>query len=248
MAIDLRKELQLLKILHDVDLVLLQADDQLKAIPERRAVAEADYLAVKQVLDAKQAERDAAEKSKRSEELELAAEVERIRERETKLYAIKTNKEYQAALKEIADGKKASREREERILQQMEVVESTTKEITQLSATLADKESGCREAVKALEAEAATLEQEVATRKAERQRVVTDVGRDVLRLYDHVRQRYRDAVARVERGICQGCNMRIPPQQFIELQRWTSLGQCPSCYRILCPSEEAPTPSEKNTV
>lgn len=245
MVDDLKRELSLLKILHDVDFALLTIEDRLHQIPGRRHVAEADCVALREAMAAKLKEKEEAEKGRRSDELELAAEVDRVREREAKLYAIKTNKEYQAALKEIADTKKINREREDRVLKLMETIEAAGKEITQLSAALADKEAGCRDAVQAIEAEAAQLEQEQGAQSAERERVVGDIGEKVMRLYTMVRQRHRDAVAEVRQGICQGCHMRIPPQQFIELQRWTALTQCPSCHRVLCPPDEAATAGPK---
>lgn len=238
MAIDLKKEIQLLQALQDVDSALQRIHEALATIPERRVAAETTFVAAMRALDAKQAERDTAEKTKRSDELELSADVERVRQRETKLYAIKTNKEYQAALKEIAEGKKVNREREDRILTQMEVIETTTKEITQLSQECVDKETGCREIVRAIEVEAVTLEQERVEKAAVRNRVFQSLSPDVVRLYEYVRRRHWDAVAEVRQGICQGCHMRIPPQMFLELQRWMILAQCPSCNRILYSPDE----------
>lgn len=245
MTFDGKREVGLLKSLQIVDAALQAIQHTLDTVPERRAVLEADYVAAKAALTAKQSEREIAEKYRRFDELELAADVDRIRERETKLYAIKTNKEYQAALKEIAEGKRLNREREDRILKQMEVIESTGKEITQLLQASADKEAECRTAVEALAAEARTLEADRATKTGEREGLLGQLHRDVIRLYEHVRQRLADPVAPVRRGICQGCNMRIPPQQFIELQRGTALTQCPSCHRLLYPVEETAAPMEK---
>lgn len=241
MTADLKRDLKLLKVLHDLDYSIIEIEEKLDELPGRRDSAQADYLTLKSALDEKQRARDEAEKTKRSEELELAAEVERIKERETRLYAIKTNKEYQAALKEIADGKKANREREERVLALMEAAEAAAKEITQLSGKVADIEGRSKEAVRAIDEEGSALEAERNGKSREREGVVRDVGRDVIRVYEHVRQRYRDAVAEVRQGICQGCNMKIPPQQFLELQKWVKLSQCPSCHRILCPADDVET-------
>ena len=240
MALDLERQLRLLKSLHDFDFAIQRVDNGLQAIPQRKAEVQAEYLTAKAALDAKQQEKDEAEKAKRFEEIELAADVERMREREAKLYAIKTNKEYQSALKEIADGKKANREREDRLLKLMEIVESATKEITQLSTQVADTESRCREGVQAIEREVTEWTAERAAAAEKRGQVVKEVNVDIVRVYEHVRQKYPEAVALVERGVCQACHMRIPPQQFLELQQWARLSQCPSCFRILCPSDDLP--------
>lgn len=245
MAADLKAELHLLKTLQDLDTALRKAQGVVTALPARREEVLRPYVEAKTALEARRREHEEAEKLKRSDELELAADVDRIKERETKLYAIKTNKEYQAVLKEIAEGKKANREREDRILKLMEAAEAAAKEITQLSSVAADKEIECQAAAKTLEEEAARLEREQAVKRAEREGIVIGLSPEVLRQYEFVRQRYPDTVAEVALGICQGCFMRLPPQQFIELQRWETLTQCPSCHRILVPAEEGAAPQKQ---
>ena len=41
------------------------------------------------------------------------------------------------------------------------------------------------------------------------------------------------AVAPVSDGSCGACNMRLPPQQFNELQRMDQMMSCPSCRRMM---------------
>ena len=41
------------------------------------------------------------------------------------------------------------------------------------------------------------------------------------------------AVAPVQNGTCQGCNMNIPPQLFNQLQRGDSIELCATCNRII---------------
>ena len=37
----------------------------------------------------------------------------------------------------------------------------------------------------------------------------------------------------VKNGTCRGCNMNIPPQLYIVLQRGATIETCPSCHRII---------------
>jgi predicted nucleic acid-binding Zn-ribbon protein len=46
------------------------------------------------------------------------------------------------------------------------------------------------------------------------------------------------AVGPVKNGICQACNMNIPPQRFNELIKGNSLLFCPNCRRIIYWAED----------
>jgi predicted nucleic acid-binding Zn-ribbon protein len=41
------------------------------------------------------------------------------------------------------------------------------------------------------------------------------------------------AVIEVKDEICQGCNMNIPPQLFVELKKNEEIYNCPHCRRII---------------
>ena len=46
------------------------------------------------------------------------------------------------------------------------------------------------------------------------------------------------AVVRTVDGVCQGCYMSIPPQQFNEVRKGDRLMACPTCQRMLYFQEE----------
>ena len=41
------------------------------------------------------------------------------------------------------------------------------------------------------------------------------------------------AVIEVKEEICQGCNMNIPPQLFVEIKKQEEMLNCPQCRRLL---------------
>jgi len=55
----------------------------------------------------------------------------------------------------------------------------------------------------------------------------------VLKRYASIRMRRGLAVVSVRSGTCQGCNMNIPPQLYIVIQRGQTIETCPSCHRII---------------
>lgn len=219
--------------LQDIDLDLHNLQKELNALPARIAEIEASFAEIRDRLAATKTGLTEVEKQKRTDEVELAASVEHLREREAKLYAIKTNKEYQAALKEISEGKRINREREDRILAGMERIEALTQEITQLGATFAEKESAFRSAQEAVRTEETALRERMARETARRPELLARIEKDVLRKYNSVRRHYAQALAGVAEGICQGCSRRVPPQLYNEMLRREGFKVCPSCQRLL---------------
>jgi len=41
------------------------------------------------------------------------------------------------------------------------------------------------------------------------------------------------AVIEAKNEVCQGCNMNIPPQLFVEIKKNDTIINCPQCRRIL---------------
>jgi predicted nucleic acid-binding Zn-ribbon protein len=66
-----------------------------------------------------------------------------------------------------------------------------------------------------------------------RAEVAKKIRADVLRKYESVRARKGDAIAEAHGGICHGCHVALPPQQFAKLVATFEVMQCPSCFRIL---------------
>ena len=239
------EQLALIRELQQIDLNLHNLQQKLDALPSSISDAESAYLSAKNDLDAARTELSDVEKAKREDESELALSVEHLRNREAKLYAIKTNKEYQAALKEISDGKRANREREDRILQAMERIESLSQKITQLEADFADKESAFGEKRRAMEGEELSIREQMKGDSLRRPDVVAQIKKEIVRKYDFVRRRYALAVAEVVNGVCQGCSHRIPPQLHNEMLRREELKTCPSCQRLIFVAEPQPAESKE---
>ena len=79
----------------------------------------------------------------------------------------------------------------------------------------------------------AEIEAKIAELRAERDKLATQVKPDVLKRYASIRMRRGLAVVSVRNGTCQGCNMNIPPQLYIIIQRGQTIETCPSCHRII---------------
>ncbi len=243
MAIDLKEQLSKLIYLQEHDLRLHKINEQLANIPVRRGDVTVEVDAIRLEIETLTATKAANEVEKRDIEAQVADSTAHLKNFESKLHAIKTNKEYQAALKEISEIRKFNKDKDDRDLQLMEAIDAATQKLTQLSSTLADKELQVASAVEALAQEASVCETDRQKCEEELNAAAAQVAPEVMRVYRMLRGKYVEALVPVDAAICGGCRMKIPPQLHIELHRATRLCQCPSCQRILYAPEKPTQPA-----
>ena len=174
------------------------------------------------------------EKRRRELEATIADESDRIKDRQTKLMSIQTNREYQSILKEIEDTKVANSQREEELTLLMEQSELIQKKIEEYTNRCAEQEAQLEADSQRVAEESARLEAEkeqiTRTREAQAQRVDSRY----LARYEMLRSKRNGlAVTGVTRGVCRGCNMNIPPQMFNQLLKEQDLLTCPTCNRMM---------------
>lgn len=158
---------------------------------------------------------------------------------EAKLHEVKTNKEYQAILKEIETARAANDKTEEEVILLMERVEEMKKDYQSSVKQLSKREKEAAEEIKELEKAIKTVEGAVADLRREKEKLLKEVGQDLKARYRIlIEKRGGVAVVNVKNGTCLGCFMSIPPQLFIEVMKNSKLLTCPSCNRIFFYSEE----------
>jgi hypothetical protein len=177
---------------------------------------------------------EAAEMRRRELEAELSDELSRLKERQSKMMQVQTNREYQSLLKEIEDGKKNNKEREENVVQLMEVAEADAKVMNEQASTIEEEKKALEEESKSAQKFATAIEKKKARIMKKRNSKAKEVKTPLLRKYDMLRERRNGkAVVQVIKGVCQGCFMSIPPQQFNDIMKGDRMYNCPTCQRIL---------------
>ena len=185
-------------------------------------------------------EADAAVRKQEAEHKDLELNVESSQDKatqvESKLYGgtVRIPKELQDLQAELDILKKQQREQEELLLQALEALEETRENLRGLEETLQEIESTWNvqhgrllEARERINGEMALLEE----RRHGLSSLVTPAH---LTLYDTLRStRHGVAVAKVERGICQGCRIALPTRVMQLARTSPNPVQCPSCTRIL---------------
>ena len=197
------------------------------ALVTRLEQATAAVAAVKERLAGSQQER-------KKIEAEVAGVQTRLSKYKGQLLELKTNKEYQTMLHEIATAEAAIRSHEDRVLERMEEGENLARDLKAAEAQLKAQQAAIAAERAALDAEAGTLQRRTDETSAMRASVAKQLSADALRLFEHVsKQRKGLAVAEARDGSCSVCHVRMRPQMYNEVRRGENLIQCESCLRIL---------------
>ena len=138
-----------------------------------------------------------------------------------------------AAQREIEQRRESMASREVEIGKLVEAVEAKKKLLSDRASDVGALKESIAKDGEAARARMAELEAKIGELRGERNKLATAVKPDVLKRYSAIRMRRGLAVVAVKNGTCQGCNMNIPPQLYIILQRGVSIETCPSCSRII---------------
>jgi predicted nucleic acid-binding Zn-ribbon protein len=230
----LNEEIMQLTGLQEVDLEIAKFDAEIEAENKALTKREKAFLERQGSIGELQEKIEAAEGKRRELEAELADELSRIKERQSKMMQVQTNREYQSLLKEIEDGKKNIKEKEEEVVRIMEGSEADAKIKAEQESLVKQEEKELAEQSSEVKKLAGKIEGQKAKFVSKRDALAKEIKAPVLRKYDLLRTRRNGkAVVGVVNGVCQGCFMSIPPQQFNDIMKGDRILNCPTCQRIL---------------
>lgn len=182
------------------------------------------------------------EKERRTLEMEVDDEMAHVKDRQSKMMQVQTGREQTALLKEIEDGKKNAKEKEEKIVSIMEEMEGLKATITQEKNLLKGEKELLIEETEKVRVNIEKINKGKKEKLSVRNRHAEEVDLNLLKKYDLLRRRRKGlAVVNVLQGVCQGCFMSIPPQKFNMLLRGDQLFDCPTCQRIMYHQQPAET-------
>jgi len=170
----------------------------------------------------------------RALEWEIEGLSTKIAATEHKLFGgtVRNPKELANLQRESEDLKARRSQLEDRLLELMDRVETTTASVQATATRLADVEAEWREQQRRLTAELEDLKAKHAELLQRRDSQASQVQPEVLEVYQMVRTRKGTAVARVEQGTCRGCQIALPTTD-LQQARSGRLVRCGSCGRIL---------------
>jgi predicted nucleic acid-binding Zn-ribbon protein len=228
------KQLEHLIQLQQIDSKIRAIQRTIEDVPGKITEVESPLQDSQNVLNRIKQQYEAFEKKKREKERALEDINDKINKLKMRTGEIKTNKEYQALLKEIKAVEDARSSIEDDILSAMEDADTLGKQIkTEEQNYRANKEKV--EALKKdIENKKSETEKELLKVQGIREKVIEAVDSEVYDLYFMLLEICGGlAVIEVKDEICQGCNMNIPPQLFVELKKNEEIYNCPHCRRII---------------
>ncbi len=180
---------------------------------------------------------------------EIENDVANIKKSKNKLAQVSNQREYHAMMREMDSMEKQNRLREEEkvvLQEEMQIQEEALSEIDRdylaLKAELEVRRESLQERIDKSQKKLDTLE-------SERGNAGDEVPAPVFQRYEFIRHRLdHPVIVPVEAGICSGCNISIPPQSFIELQRGQQILSCPNCQRLVYWCEHFKRPESENVV
>ncbi len=230
----MREQLELLWELQKIDLTLKRIKEEKDRYPKEIKKLDERQNIEKEKIQKEREKIESLEKERRQKEKHLNAEQEKIKRTEGRMFEVKTNKEYQALLSEIEGTKEATGREEEEILQVLE-------EIDELKKDLSKREKEVTSTLEKIEREKKKIQEKMdqgdklwKEQKERRDLLSKRLESGLFKLYNTLKEKRQGVgVVNVKEETCQGCFVNIPPQMFIEVQKYNTLIRCPNCNRIL---------------
>ncbi len=230
----MQKTLRLLIELQEIEKKVQSLAEQKAQTPKQIAALQEEEKAADARLAEKRKMLESFSKSRRQLELQVEELEGRRAKSKQRLLEVKSNKEYQAILKEIDDLGELVRGREDQILEQMESAEKIRNQITEQEQVVAEAGQRLDREGAQLEMDAEKADKQMANLNKHKERLKPQIPAELLQKYQFLRvNRAGVALALVSRGTCQVCHMNLPPQLCIDLQRNEQMLQCPNCQRII---------------
>jgi predicted nucleic acid-binding Zn-ribbon protein len=238
----LNKDINKLIDLQTIDLQIKKFDEEMSAGNIELQTRTETIEKRKQEIVVFQEKIDAGEQRRREIEADVEDSEIRIKDRQTKLMNVQTNREYQSLIKEIEDSKTLVKNLEEEAVHIMEQAESLGQKLTEEKNVCEAEEGLLSEKTQEVEKLETGLQKKKKKIENQRKKKAKALPENLLQKYEKILLRRNGlALAGVTNGVCQGCFMSIPPQQFNELMKRESLANCPTCSRLIYYLPEAET-------
>ncbi len=211
----------------DRDIDRLKAD--LKSIPEERKIHRMDTEGHEAKFNLFKESMDAIKKKQKKLATDKTDNTARIAEYKSRLLTLKSNSEYTAMLKQIANTEKMNDQIDNMILEAMYEEDEASQELDRAvkERDRAVKRSKIRE--ESLNEKLQELEAKLADIEIKRSSIAAKVEPRQLKVYDKARSSgHREIVTGIKHCSCGGCLTKIPPQKAGEIKGGKTY-VCPLC-------------------
>ena len=171
---------------------------------------------------------------RKDKEGELTSKEEDVKKLQSKLYALKTNKEYSAMLTEINGVKMDNSLLEEEIIKILEEQDDLKKDLEKQQSIIKEEDRKFNEEKQKINNRIKEIEVQIKDMESKRSNAIKEIDAKILSQYERILKGKESlAIVKVESDSCQGCFMNVPPQVINEIKMNDKLIFCEMCARIL---------------
>lgn len=175
---------------------------------------------------------------RRQADLDLQNERNNLRKWESRADQIRGDREYAALMSEIGGLKRSISNIETRIIDDMQILEDTEKEIAQVKTRAAAASSEATEEWNSVSTELAEVAKSVELLFGARTKILASLPTSLSKRYEMVAsKRAGVGIALVKKEVCQGCMRTVPPELANRVAKAEVIEQCPYCQRFLVTEE-----------
>jgi len=247
----LNEQLKFLIELQELDSSIIAMAEKVEMIPRNLEKFNSPLREANEIFQKTTTKYSALNKKKKDKDMQLDEMQDKINKLKSRSGDIKTNKEYEAHLKEIQGFEKNMSKIEDEILAVMEEIDAFEKELKTEELKLKKAEEDYKQQEKILGEEQKILSALLEMEKAKRKDFVSRLDDEYYTQYMNLLKRYGDRVVVETRDeICLGCNTNIPPQLYNDIKKGDVLYNCFFCKRFIYikPASETDSTSEASSV
>lgn len=203
-------------------------------LPKEINRVEDELVTIEKELEENRQKLETLKAEHKAKETVLKNGIENSKKAKGRLLEVKTNKEYEATLKEIDTINEKNSNIEDEIIHMLEEVDRVGTDLKEKESENASRQSARETNLRKIQEEQESIGSTLENVLKKRDKVRSRIKENLLKKFDVIRDRKNGvAVVSVWKEICSGCHMNIPPQMYNELQRNENLMVCPHCGRIV---------------
>lgn len=238
-TLNIKEQIKQLASLQDIDAKIYALKNNLEELPREIAALQKNFEEKKAHLNSLEDKSKALAVRRKEKELELSSQEENIKKLSGQLFSLKTNKEYQTMLEQIAGVKTDNSVREEEILKIMDEQDVIKAEAAKEKARLSEEEKKFLTDKQKVEGRIKELELSINDLTAKGKQIIPFIDKRVYAVYERILKALHGlALAKVKNYTCQGCFISVTPQVVNEIKMLEKLVTCESCARILYLEED----------
>jgi hypothetical protein len=229
-----QQEIAQLRNLQDFDLQIEDIQNKTGVLREALEELTSIHNTLNSSLEVQRTQLEETRALMRDKEIELETNGERYNQSKAKLNHVSNTRESNALEREMDALRKMRIQFEGERDSLRDAVQEFEADVAEKADKTADLERKISGEEAEISAQSSGASGEIEALGNKRNKLKANLPKPLIRRYEFIASRRPGAaVVGATEGVCSGCNMRMPPQLFNELQIGAKMIQCPSCQRIL---------------